>query len=671
MSLDLNGSAGMQGEFRFIKVNTEGLSGSGPNGEILFEDLWMGEPGNYKPRYPERVTEDRVVKNKFTKRGLSRIMHEILKGHGGTYVISDINAATNTRNPFLAFCLAADCTWTGREKSGDARVMWNESDGQYDTLISERTSEAGEGHRGCAISDTGGIFKRISAVYRSGEPYGEIEYVFYAQPNGTLQSTGVKGLDNFVAKSVGLAYSVDCGDGQDGAQWGVRAVIGLPPTWQGISDRVYLHEPSAAVRFACPAGEFGMHRYTNVLEAVSTDGYICSAEAAPVQIGVDITGNVGDSIDADPLAEGGGGRIVLLDAPSCINTPTGFTDALHRRKKIRISGSANPGNNKIYTIRKVESTTQVLVWETPAVDEGPGAFMAAGDGLYTYYSGDQAFDGRVDNEGRIETPPFDVTIPDQPGCVELGEKWVSADNTGPHMIGRIWSTTQDIYGIRIIVPAGTARDFCPDQFKIEKLVGNFPADPTNPSIWADVGTYSSQVNNIYDAGVYGYEFTFSLVQAKGIKISTMKALNQNRKVEIAEVFVFKYMPSKSFNTTDNIQLSTDGGVTYRTYTPGAVSASQSWNNFLNALNAVLRGYEMEAVRSNFGYIWIRGTVAGNNSTVKLHNVSPGTLATILGLNTAPGFTKTGITQPITKAMADAMTYIYRLNITGNVPGGYV
>jgi hypothetical protein len=32
--------------------------------------------------------------------------------------------------------------------------------------------------------------------------------------------------------------------------------------------------------------------------------------------------------------------------------------------------------------------------------------------------------------------------------------------------------------------------------------------------------------------------------------------------------------------------------------------------------------------------------------------------------------KTGITQPITKAYADAMTFIYRVNLSGNVPGGW-
>src|SRR3989339_273536 len=231
---------GTSGEFRLITLDTQNIKGTGPQGEVTFHDLFNGNPQTgFHPKEPERVIVDRTVKNKFTKRGLSRMLHEILKGHSGTFVPSDISYDP-TRNPFQAFVLFSDDT--ANSKVGDARVKFNESDGQFDTLLSPLNSVVGQGRRGVFLSDTGGIFKRISISYRNTNPYGEAEFVFYAQPNTTPQQTGDKGLDGFPIKSVGMAYGVDCGDGEANSQIGIRAVIGLAPTFQGVSDRKYCHE---------------------------------------------------------------------------------------------------------------------------------------------------------------------------------------------------------------------------------------------------------------------------------------------------------------------------------------------------------------------------------------------------------------------------------------------
>src|SRR5574343_1351051 len=63
-------------------------------------------------------------------------------------------------------------------------------------------------------------------------------------------------------------------------------------------------------------------------------------------------------------------------------------------------------------------------------------------------------------------------------------------------------------------------------------------------------------------------------------------------------------------------------VDYRNFYFGSLSTT-SVATLVNTLNAQLRGYQIEAVRSNFGYLWIRGTVQGNNSYLTLDSVANG------------------------------------------------
>lgn len=777
MELRLNDRFGAGAQFRFVTMDCRALEGSGKDGAVQFSDLFEVDPVTHLPvhgpdgwplpKMPERVTECVTTKNKFTKRGLSAMLDQVLTGHnGGPYVPSDISYA-NTRNPFQSLFLATDSP-TGDGKVGDSRVMWDESDGQFDTRISANTANVAEGRRCVLLSDTAGVFKRLSIAYRSTEPYGEAEFVFFAQPNSYVAATGsitcdtqanhtdgetftlndgihtavvfefdktgdgvttgrepvdisaavsaddvrdavvaainrcedtvidilatasvstgqltltherggaignktithtvlaagwsvtgmtggsssyetgVKGLDNFPIKTIGLAYGLLCGDGETESQVGVRAISGLAPTLQGITDRVYCHEGKDLTKYT----------HGDLTTTISGDGYLVTAEATEAQI-VAITGSASDTMNSSTK------RIVLNKAY--------FAFKSHVRKTLRISGSTVTQNNKDYTIKQVISHTEVEVFETifSTVTEN---FMTGSDGLYTKYTGDKAFDGRVENEGRVGSNDGDA-----PGTIILGEKWISADSSGPHVLGRIWSTTKTLTGIRVTIPAGTNKDFVPNTFKVDILSptanGNNPR-PGNDLDWVNLLDYSSsgQATNIYDAGVYGKEYTFSATAAKGVRLSNMQANSSSRKVEVAVLYAFEAMSTVSFTYgVDKLRLAVDGVPNYKVFSLPSMTATASVSSITPYLNQVLRGFQLEAVRSTFGYLWIRGTVAGGNSRVDLDTTANGSSANVkLGYLTS-GATKIGITQEVRKWPGEALTILYRVNLTGNVQGGY-
>jgi len=548
------GRAGLQGEFRFVRFDTSKIQGSGPGGEALFEDLWeRGAGGELRPKHPEAVLEDRTVKNKFLKRGISRLMHIALQGHGGTYTPSDITDSP-TVNCFQAFILCSDKTAGGY--IGDAKVEWEESDGASNGVIptggtgsgpGSAPHTAGEGRRGILLSDTTGPgLKRVSISYPTTDPYREIEYVFFAQanPSGALE-TGEDGIDNFPIMSIGLAEGVAAGAGESASRWGVRAILGLAPTLQGVSDRSYQHEGT------------GLTLYTGTT-VLSTDGYVESS---------------------------------------------------HR------------------------------------------------DG----YSGDNCFDGDSTSQG--------IT-----GLVDLGDKWASLDQPGPHEVGRVWSSTRDIAGIRIVVPAGTNKDLVPEQFLIRYLDPTANGGSPRPGTDADWVTvtgedYSggAEATEIFDGGVYGKEYVFGTpVTCNGIKVSGITSFDSGRGAEIAELYAFEEMTAVTLSS-DILRLQTDVIDGYSAYSLADRAATQDVQELADAINVAVRGYELEAVRSELGYLWIRSTVAGDNSQVDLDSVASGSSANVkLGFPTG-GANDVGTTQPVTKGQNDALTIIYRLNMSGDLP----
>ena len=133
---------------------------------------------------------------------------------------------------------------------------------------------------------------------------------------------------------------------------------------------------------------------------------------------------------------------------------------------------------------------------------------------------------------------------------------MSNDTSGPHEIGRVWSATKNIAGIRIIVPSGMNKSFTPDKFKIRYLDPTANSNNPRPGTdgdWVDVSgqdyTSTSQAGNIFDGGKYGYEYVFSsTVSCKGIKISSITAFSSTVGVQIAEFMSFEEMSAVTLSS---------------------------------------------------------------------------------------------------------------------------
>ena len=543
--MKINSKIGLSGQFRFIIQK-----GIDENGKILqYEELF---DENNNPIGD--VITDKSYKNKILKRGLSFIIQTLLQGHtadstGYDYGSHDIDSGTISNNPFKAICLVSDDSGY----SGDAMVTFDESDGQYNTKIAPGSSSVGKGRRGVLLATTTGVNLKVVSITYPGVIFDvyynyvsgsvtQIEYIIFAQANTVANETGDGGIDNFPIKSIGMANTVSCGNGEAGSQWGSRSVLGLRPNFQGICDRSYQHEGT------------GLTYYTGTT-TITADGYVASSQLA------------------------------------------GF-------------GAEN------------------------------------------------VFDGYSQEEGLS-------------GVVDLGTgNWTSADSAGSHEIGRIWSSTKNIRGIRIIIPSETNKNFTPDKFKIRYLDPTANSNNPRPGTdadWVDVSdqdyTSSSQSTNIFDGGTYGYEYVFSsAVSCNGIKISSMVAFDSSHSVKIMELMAFELMSSITLSS-DTLKLAVDGIPTYKTFNLTDVSATTDVEDIVDSINSVVDGYGLEAQRSNFGYLWLYGTVAGDNSKLDLDSVTNGSSAnTKLGLWIAGG-QKVGTTQELTKLPQDALTIIYRIELT--------
>lgn len=675
------GKVACGGVFTIFRTPTQGVKGTGPNGEVQFQDLWECEAvkpdGQVVPKYTSHgklvpkvpYAEERNFHNKWTRRGLSYNMYISVRGHSGGGYNANVSEITygNTRNPFLAFMMFADDTVNA--KLGDARPQWDESDGQYDTLVSPVTGTVGEGRRGLLLSSTSGTLKRTSTLNIGTSPYGVLEYTFYAQPNSPAIETGDKGIDNFPIKGVGMAYAVACGDGEASSQLGVRAVCGKPPTFQGVCGANYVHEGQqngidlVAKEYALDDDEFG--------EVVGDAGYIQDGELAEVQIdSTPSPGGAGDTIVASSRT------ITLANAVTALSSTSGFDADAHTRKLLRLSGSGIAGNNRDYTIREVVSPTSVRVFEAPASDDA-GNINAFTCSIYTSYAGHNAFDGRILNYGRVEaTDSGTYPVPnDTPGTIQTGEIWASPDTGVTHTIGRIFgSTVSDLRSIRIMVPNDVNINYVPDNFTIQVLDPTANGGSPRPGYNSDWVTVSSggktgQAQNIYNAGVYGYEFTFDAIDARGVRLTGIQAEVSSGKVEIAELYAHASQTQNFQCSGKNLRLKHDNADAYVQHEIDDIPSTTSVSDLIDPLNKALRGYQLEAVHSTFYHLWIRSTVAGDNSELWLDAEGANGLASLIGLPTTET-ERRGITEPITKAPSDAMTIIYRVYMTGNVPGGY-
>lgn len=769
------GMAGVSGEFRFIRQHGLGADGR----PLSLEDLLLrGADGEWEARDGGTVLEDARAKNKFTKRGLSAMMHRALSGHpGGPYVPTDITSGQTT-NPFVAFFMAADDpTAVPTPKDADARVLWNESDSAFDARVPVNPGVTGIGVRAILLSDTTGPdLKRTSIAYPTTNPYREIEYTFFAQANvptyatgtvtvpagssGTLDgawftlndgfggvitfefdnnasvaewdgnpanrvpvrflvgdtaddvrnktilavndlldatlyitaATGGSGIvalthdkggaigaktvlssgaplsvsgmtggsaletgdgeiDNLPFKAVGLSAGIQCGDGEASNLIGVRSVVGLPPVFQGVCDRVYVHEGT------------GLHKYVaaETLGGVAAAGYYQSTQEDETI----------RAVSADAADQ-------IWAATKRVRMRNGAFSPSDVGRGLTIAGSG-AGNNGQKRIAAVLTKTDVTVLE--AVSNESTGFTAT---VCNVNDGSGAFDGAVETEPTT-------------GVVNLGErKWRSANSSGPHDLGRVWTADMAVHGIRVICPAGVPKSYCLNTFKVQwldpsKAGGDVAAlEPANAAHWTDVGTEvdftaSGQAGNIFGGAERGYEFRFNAPKTtRGIKITSCQAFDNTKAVEVAEFYIFTELPAITITAgvDDVVRLATSGtptgpGVpgavgTYRSFSIGSVTTSgdltqNDVTTLANALNKVLRGYELEALRSTFGFLWIRATVAGNKAQLdKGSTASGGTANAKLGLSTAEQ-QRVGLTQTIRKFAGDALTIIYRANISGDLP----
>jgi hypothetical protein len=460
------------------------------------------------------------------------------------------------------------------------------------------------------------------------------------------------GIDNLPIKSVGLAAGVQCGDGEADAKTATRSVTGLAATVQGISDRVYQHEGT------------GLYSYSGS-DNIGTNGAGYHASSEQEESLRSIATNAADSVDSTSK------RIVMKNGAFTIaDVGRGF----------KFTSGTNTGTK---TINKVVDKWTIVVAETVST-EGSGF---TGDVVHPA-TGDKAFDGDVDSEGDT-------------GVMDLGEKWRSVTGTGPHTLARVWATSQSIRGVRIIGPAGVPKDYYPNTFKVQKLAttaqGNplGPAtedalEPANDNHWIDVGaevdfTSSGKGDEIFDGAEKGYEFLFnSNTTTRGIRLTQMQAVTSTYDVQIAEFLIFGELAAITFSdgVDDGMRFATDGVPTgpgtpgtegtYRAFAMGDLTTSgditqNDVQDVADWLNKQLRGYGLEALRSDLGRLWIRSTVSGDKVQMDTDSLANGSTAlTKLGLGTAV-IQKTGRTEVIFKVPGDALTIIYRYNISGDLP----
>jgi len=312
-------------------------------------------------------------------------------------------------------------------------------------------------------------------------------------------------------------------------------------------------------------------------------------------------------------------------------------------------------------------TDRVSVGE-PAVGGGTDPLPANGGTLVDSYvasnQGSEAggFEGHNAFDGDTSVEYNSATVGSW-----LGGTWRSAAGTGHH-IGRVWTSPKQVSGFRIIIPQGIALANVPEFFHVERLTG---ADPTNPAHWTTEGehdyTSTSQSAAIFAGGAYGVEYMFSspLASSNGFRIAGIDADTSGLAVDIAELQIYTQMGAKTIDASkDQLSLSIDGGVNYRDHTLAPVVSTTDVQDLVNAINGGtsgingVLGYELEAIRTEFGYLVVRGTTQGANSALDIQTVA-NTAHTELGL-TLGAYAGTNIT--ITKGQNDIVTFTYRVTI---------
>lgn len=514
------------------------------------------------------------------------------------------------------------------------------------------------------IDAANGGTAQVNLTHRTGGDIGNLThptdgvadagFVLSAMSGGDGIERDDTEIDNLAIKAVGLTAAIDCGAGEANSYWGIRSIVGLLPTFQGDSDRGYIHEGKR------------LHKYVaaETVAGVGLDGYVESGSDAESSIDI-ITPNAADSIASNVM--------VLTDAVDDCVGGQGFTVRRHFRKRVKVTGGNNDGES--FTIKKILSPTSFETWET-MVDEAAPTGVTQVE-IVEDYQGQNCFDGRIENEGRIDG----TTADDDPyGQVQHGEKWAAdAIGTSPDYawVGRVWASPKKVRGVRICAPVGVYRDNVPNKFKIQYLDSALGDEPANSAHWTTFasGDFSAadEGSEIFEGGLYGKEYTFpdTLPNTKGVRLVGIQAIDTSLTPEVGELLIFTdWDPAGTgvqtvAGTDDRLDLAVDGVPNFRRFDIGSVGPTQDIQDFADAVNAQVRGWQLEAVRSRFGYLWVRATVAGDNSFIDIDNPA-GMANAVLGLPTSPA-QRQGLSQVVRKLPPDSLVIVYRFSLSGDLP----
>ncbi len=757
-----NDLSGAHGEFRLLRLK----NAAGLNAMDIFE---RGPDGRFriKPESAASICEERIVRNKFTRRGLSAILYRCLVGHGEDNYYPPEMTYNQSVNPFQAFFIAgeqwakdralsfvgsitaatktitadsgtpfttadigrwlymdaqagsgwgnmgvrkivslpggtspnASCVTDGVYAAdaaagttlfsthggvyyvthpGDAKVLWDESDGQFDSKIPAGTGVADnwvqrtEGRRVTLItSDTGNPFRRAAISWIGSNPYRELEILLYATAQTCLRTISPDITDSITPS-------------------GSLALIQLMNAAFTISDEgriLKISDASNAVN--C--------RQAQIVKYV--DGQHVYVESQDTMRHLGIT--------QSPFISETGAFMSVANQDGVWNAATRaggdkYLDDL-AIKTIGLSEGVNAGHDESANrigVRSIVGTGPTYIGVSDRVYQHEGSSLhryAAGELLGTYgdgyyvsetvppdeetgYEGDKAFDGDVEAEAV------------DGAAVDLGGTYRSKAGSN-HILGRVWSSAKDLTGYRLTFPLDTNRLYCPTDWQVWYLdkslaPGGLAAnlEPANHSHWTQLMGYTKtgQVTNIYDSGQYGYEYLLSGIPSGncyGLKLYNMNAYGSSYAVYIAEFYLFTAMGTVTVtaNNNDRLMVATDdSGTVFKRFDIGSVTATNDVSNLLTAINRQVRGYGLEAVRSNHGFLWLRGTAAGQYSKIKIGQTTTPGGTDYSPANTPLGFTarytstpvqKTGVTIPFVKGPCDPVAFIYRVNMSSDLPGG--
>lgn len=438
--------AGVSGTFSFYLVR--GVPGD------TFETLFKGEPGAWELRDPSKLIRKIDAKNKWTKRGLAAVLY-LMAGYMDSVnsLLPDINAATNTKNPFAAFFVQGDATIGELLYFGDTRVKWDESDNATAQSVPPISANAGQGSRSLNIDTdtTGPGLKRLSIAYPSTTPYREIEYVLFAQANTSVKATGQVVVS--AGSSMGDGATLRLDDGYNAPLIFVFDIDASVSYWDGdpsnyIPIRFASGDSQATVRDNTVAvvnsvlsgiTEDDTEGLLNILaEAGAGDGDVNLTHVPGGAIGNTYINVSGTGVTSTDFA-GGGGALEIGDR----NTNIGYIDNLII-KSVGLAAGRECGNGETDNqvgLRSVLGVSPKLQGFSDRI------YVHEGTSLHKYTSGE---DVDAQGDGYVVSGHEQVTV--RTITVDAADRILAADNS---MYFEKGDLSLDDRGSSIVIVGGT------------------------------------------------------------------------------------------------------------------------------------------------------------------------------------------------------------------------